>query len=183
VQESAALEEELSMTTRTTEERLLKWLQDAYAMEQEAETMLKAMAGRIEHYPELKVRIERHVQETQGQSERLRACIGQLGGAVPTVRSALGDVMATAHALGNSMMSDEVAKGVGISYAFEHMEIATYRALMIAAAEAGKKEVARICEEILDEEVAMAQWLLEHQEAVVLAFLRRESTEGVTAKR
>ncbi len=25
-------------------ERLLKWLQDAYAMEQEAETMMKAMA-------------------------------------------------------------------------------------------------------------------------------------------
>ena len=37
----------------TRRERLLKWLQDAYAMEQEAETMMKAMASRIENYPSL----------------------------------------------------------------------------------------------------------------------------------
>ncbi|PSD20075.1 hypothetical protein C7E12_06280 [Stenotrophomonas maltophilia] len=29
--------------------RLLKWLRDAYAMEQEAETMMKALASRIEN--------------------------------------------------------------------------------------------------------------------------------------
>jgi ferritin-like metal-binding protein YciE len=38
-------------------ERLLKWLQDAYAMEQEAETMMKAMASRIQNYPHLAARI------------------------------------------------------------------------------------------------------------------------------
>ncbi len=46
-------------------ERLLKWLQDAYAMEQEAETMMKAMASRIQNYPHLAARIGQHVQETQ----------------------------------------------------------------------------------------------------------------------
>jgi ferritin-like metal-binding protein YciE len=42
-------------------ERLLKWLQDAYAMEQEAETMMKAMASRIQNYPHLAARIAQHV--------------------------------------------------------------------------------------------------------------------------
>ncbi|WP_374012576.1 ferritin-like domain-containing protein [Pseudoxanthomonas koreensis] len=171
------------MTTRTNQERLRMWLQDAYAMEQEAETMLKAMAGRIEHYPELKARIEAHVDETVQQAAHLRTCIEQLGGSVPVARTALGEVMATVHAAGNAMMSDEVAKGLGISYAFEHMEIASYRSLVIAAREAGHPEVAGVCEGILQQEVAMAEWLLEHQEAVILAFLRREQAEGVTAKR
>lgn len=34
-------------------ERLLKWLQDAYAMEQDAESLMKAMASRIENHPHL----------------------------------------------------------------------------------------------------------------------------------
>ncbi len=29
----------------------------------------------------------------------------------------------------------------------------------------------------------MAEWLIEHQEAIVVAFLEREQLEGVTAKR
>lgn len=60
-------------------ERLLKWLQDAYAMEQEAETMMKAMASRIENYPQLAARVSQHVQETQGQAASLRECIEALG--------------------------------------------------------------------------------------------------------
>jgi ferritin-like metal-binding protein YciE len=44
----------------TPEDHLLNWLRDAHAMEKQAETMLSAMAGRLEHYPELKARIEAH---------------------------------------------------------------------------------------------------------------------------
>jgi len=169
--------------TRSTTERLLMWLKDAYAMEQEAETMLKAMAGRLKHYPELRGRIEAHVGETQQQSSRLKGCIEQLDGSVPVARGMLADAMAAMHAAGNSMMSDEVAKGIGISYAFEHMEIASYRALVIAARAAGREDIATVCSQILEEEEAMAKWLLGHHESVIAAFLARETTEGVTAKR
>jgi ferritin-like metal-binding protein YciE len=50
-------------------EHLLDWLRDAHAMEQQAEQMLKAQAGRLEHYPELKARTEQHLQETLGQQK------------------------------------------------------------------------------------------------------------------
>lgn len=169
--------------TRSNPERLLKWLQDAYAMEQEANTMLTATAGRLEHYPELKARIEQHIAETRDQSEQVKRCIELLDGSLPTVKGAVASVMATVHAAGNSMMSDEVAKSLGVSYAFEHMEISSYRALVIAAKEAGQTQIAQICAAILDQEIAMAEWLIEHQEATILAFLKRERTEGQTAKR
>ncbi|MBB4127325.1 ferritin-like metal-binding protein YciE [Xanthomonas translucens] len=169
--------------TRSNPERLLKWLQDAYAMEQEANTMLTATAGRLEHYPELKARIEQHIAETRDQSDQVKRCIELLDGSLPTIKGAVASVMATVHAAGNSMMSDEVAKSLGVSYAFEHMEIASYRALVIAAKEAGQTQIAEICAAILDQEIAMAEWLIEHQEATILAFLKRERTEGQTAKR
>ncbi|MCW0454194.1 ferritin-like domain-containing protein [Xanthomonas sacchari] len=168
--------------TRSNTERLLKWLQDAYAMEQEANTMLTATAGRLEHYPQLKASIEQHVNETRDQSEQVKRCIEILDGSIPTIKGTVASVMASVHAAGNSMMSDEVAKSLGVSYAFEHMEIASYRSLVIAAKEAGQTEIADICAAILDQEIAMAEWLIEHQEATILAFLKRERTEGETAK-
>lgn len=50
------------------QENLMDWLRDAHAMEQQAEQMLKAQAARIEHYPQLKARIEQHLEETLGNS-------------------------------------------------------------------------------------------------------------------
>jgi ferritin-like metal-binding protein YciE len=165
-----------------TRERLVDWLQDAYAMEQEAETMMKAMASRIEHYPALRGRIEQHVEETRSQAAQLAGCLEQLGASVPTAKGTIAKGMAAMHAAGNAMMKDEVAKGVGISYAFEHMEIATYRSLVIAARRAGEAQVAATCEAILAQEQAMADWLFENQPAVIEAFLEREAAD-VTAKR
>lgn len=166
----------------TASKRLIGWLEDAYAMEQEAETMMKAMAGRIEHYPELKARIEQHVQETRWQAEQLAACITGLGASLPDMKGAVAKAMAGMHAMGNAMMSDEVAKGVGISYAFEHMEIASYRALLVAAEREGQQTVVDTCQAILRQEEAMAEWLYEHQPAVIRAFLEREAAD-VEAKR
>lgn len=165
------------------EKRLLQWLQDAYAMEQEAETMMKAFAGRLENYPDLRQRVERHVEETRLQADRIGGCIERLGGSLPTAKSLFASLMAQVHATGNAMMSDEVVKGVGISYAFENMEVTSYRALIVAAREAGHGEIATVCENILAEEQAMADWLLEHHTGLVKRFLQREAAEGVTAKR
>ena len=166
----------------TRRERLLKWLQDAYAMEQEAETMMKAMASRIENYPQLAARIGQHVQETQA-GRFLRECIEALGGSVPTAKGLFASMTAAIHAAGNTLMEDEVVKSVGLSFGFENTEIATYRALVIAAERAGAPDIAAVCGQILQEEVAMARWLEDHQDGLVGAFLNRDETPGAQAKR
>src|SRR3546814_6934624 len=56
-------------------ERLIEWLRDAHAMEAQAETMLNKQASRIEHYPELKARIEQHITETQNQAKLIEGCL------------------------------------------------------------------------------------------------------------
>ncbi|OBR48526.1 DUF892 family protein [Paraburkholderia tropica] len=52
-------------------EHLVDWLRDAYAMENQAEVMLKAQSGRLEHYPELRARIDQHIEETRSQQDLL----------------------------------------------------------------------------------------------------------------
>jgi ferritin-like metal-binding protein YciE len=59
------------------------------------------------------------------------------------------------------MFRDELMKNALMDYAAEHLEIASYRALIAAAEELGHRDIAVICRSILAEEEAMAEWLAE----------------------
>ncbi|MCW5299884.1 ferritin-like domain-containing protein [Herbaspirillum lusitanum] len=168
--------------TTSPNENLLDWLRDAHAMEQQAEHMLKAQAERIEHYPELKARIEQHIEETLGQQALLDNCIKRLGGSPSMLKDIGGKLMAFGQAMGGMAMTDEVVKGAIAGYVFENVEIATYTVLIAAAEQAGDAETQRACEQIIQEERAMAEWLLAHLPSVTKQFLARSEIPDVTAK-
>ena len=167
---------------KTATERLTQWLRDAHTMETEAETMLKALSSRIENYPELRQRIDQHVEETRNQARRIEARLEAMDSSPSSVKDTAASAMASLHAGGNAMMSDEVVKGLGMAYAFEHMEIISYRNLMYAAEQYGDSATAELCRQIIPEEEAMADWLARHQQTLVQQFLGREQTDGATAK-
>jgi ferritin-like metal-binding protein YciE len=167
----------------TPQENLLDWLRDAHAMEQQAEKMLKAQSERLEHYPQLKARIDQHIEETLGQQQLVDQCLARLGGSSSTLKDMGGKLMAFGQAVGGSLMSDEVIKGAMAGYVFENMEIASYTALIAAAKEAGDTETQAACEQILPQEIAMAEWLLEHLPELTQAFLRRSADPDKEAKR
>lgn len=164
-------------------ERLDQWLRDAHAMEQQAEQMLDAQARRIENYPDLKLRIEKHIEETRSQKQRLEACLEARGVSPSGMKDMAGQFTAIMQSVGGIFAGDEVVKGVLASYSFEHMEIASYRILASAAQNAGDAETARVCEEICREEEAMASWLFEHIPAITQEYLTREVVSPQEAKR
>jgi ferritin-like metal-binding protein YciE len=167
----------------TPEENLLDWLRDAHAMEQQAEKMLKAQSERLEHYPQLKARVDQHIQETLGQQTLIDGCLTRLGGKASTLKDLGGKLMAFGQAVGGSLMSDEVIKGAMAGYVFENMEIATYTVLIAAAQAAGDAETQAACEKILPQEIAMAEWLLEHLPQLTHAFLERSADPDKEAKK
>ncbi len=175
------------MATPQENENVLDWLRDAHAMEQQAEKMLKAQSERLEHYPQLKARIDQHIQETLGQQqlidECLERCLERLGGSSSTLKDLGGKLMAFGQALGGSLMSDEVIKGAMAGYVFENMEIASYTVLRTAAQEAGDAQTQAACEKILPQEIAMAEWLLEKLPELTQAFLERSAAPDTQAKR
>lgn len=163
-------------------EHLTDWLRDAYAMEKQAESMLKAQASRLEHYPALKRRIEQHLDETLSQQKLLEGCLDRLGSGPSTIKDLTARIAAFGQAVGGMTTTDEVVKGAMSGYVFEHTEIASYTALIAAAKAAGDAETLRCCETILPQEIEMARWLLEHMPEVVAAYLAR-SERGDEAKR
>lgn len=163
-------------------DRYMQWLRDAHAMEEQAEQMLTSLARRIENYPELKARVEQHLEETRSQAERLRGCIARRQGSTSALKDTMGRVLGVAQGLSGVFVGDEVVKGSLASYAFEHMEIASYRILIAAAERVGDAETKQVLEEILREEEAMAKWLEQHLLPITQQYLGREESPEGTAK-
>ena len=163
-------------------DHLIAWLKDAHAAEEQAVTMLEKMAGRLEHYPHLKARIEEHAVESRSQAERVRGCLKRYDSDASGLKDMGTKMMGFVQGLSGVFTDDEVVKGVLASYAFEHMEIASYKILVAAARTLGDVETVRVCEEILQEEVAMATWLEDNFDSVIEKFFALERG-GSTAKR
>jgi ferritin-like metal-binding protein YciE len=163
-------------------EHLVDWVRDAYAMEKQAESMLKAQASRLDHYPMLRERIEQHLDETLSQQRLLEGCLDRLGSSPSAMKDLTARIAAFGQALGGMTMTDEVVKGAMSGYVFEQIEVAAYTALIEAARAVGDAETLRCCETILPQEVEMGRWLLEHLPGVVNEYLSR-SQVGVAAKR
>lgn len=161
---------------------LVDWLRDAHAMEKQAEKMLKSQADRLENYPELQRRIEQHIQETLNQSEKLEHCLSLLEADTSTFKDMGAQLTAFGQAVGGMMAEDEVVKGGIACYAFENFEIASYKALIKAADMVAQPEISKLCNEILQEEIAMADWLSNHLDDVTQRYLQRDEADNLRAK-
>jgi len=152
-------------------------------MEQQAETMLTSQIARLKHYPDLRRKMEEHLEETRRQASLVDDCIRRLGGDSSAIKDTMGKMVAFGQGLSGLFVDDEVIKGSLASYTFEHMEIASYNILVAAAEACGDTTTAAICSRILKEEQAMAQWLADHTPELVRAFLQLDETPGIAAKR
>jgi ferritin-like metal-binding protein YciE len=166
----------------SAKERLLQWLRDAHAMEEQAEQILSTQAKRLENYPELRKRVEYHLQETRRQAERVQGCIERQGSSKSVVKDMAGKLVAVGQGLSGLFVGDEVVKASLADYTFENMEIASYKIIIAAADEVGDTETKRVCQEILHEEEAMASWLEQNLPSLTAQYLKREQTAGATAK-
>lgn len=157
----------------TASERLLQWMRDAHAMEEQAERMLEIESRRIENYPELKAGIDRHLEETRRQAERLKNRLDRMDGGTSIIKDTMAGLLGLAQGMSGLFAGDEVVKASLANYTFEHMEIASYRMLIATAQEAGDMESKQVCEENLREEEAMAAWLEQQLVPLTKAFLAR----------
>jgi len=160
----------------------MEWLRDAHAAEEQAQTMLSGMANRIENYPELKARIQQHAEESRRHAELVRGCIERRGGSTSMIKDAGSKFLALGQAMSGMFVGDEVMKGSIAGYAFEAMEIASYNILITTAREARDEQTAKVCEQILQDEQAMAQWLEQQLPTLTSQYLARERSPDLVAK-
>jgi ferritin-like metal-binding protein YciE len=142
-------------------DQLITWLNSAYAMEQSLAKVLENHVKDAKDFPEIHARDEQHLEETRRHAERVKECLEILGEKPSTMKSAMGNVMGMVQGASTGVFRDEIMKNFLADYASEHFEIACYQSLVTAAEELDQPEIARICDEILAEEQAMAEWIEE----------------------
>jgi ferritin-like metal-binding protein YciE len=143
------------MQESNVNDKLVSYLHDAHAMEQNVLQMLGSMI-RTTDDPEIRQQLEHHKDETQGQIDRLRRCLERHGESTSTVKDAGALLGALGKGLGDAVRSDKASKNARDGFVTEHLEIASYKLLEGLARRAGDVETAEVARLNREEEEQMA---------------------------
>jgi len=149
---------------------LIAWLNDAHGLERAIAQLLQRQAQSTDDQ-EVRGRLRWHLEETDRHAEMVKRCIEQLNGTVSTTKSAVGAAAGFLQGLMGWMPDDALVKNLLADYAAEQFEIASYKALIVAAQTAGEPQIAETCQQILLDEERMAQWIDERLPHVIRSYL------------
>jgi ferritin-like metal-binding protein YciE len=140
---------------------LIKWLNDAYAMEHKVMGNLnqQVKAAEAEGNQMAASKIQEHIDTTERQARDVEDCIVRLGGDISTAKELMAHAGGALVGLGAAFFDDRMVKNAISDLSVEYLEIASYMSLASAAREIGDSETARICTKIAGEEKEMADWL------------------------
>ncbi len=155
-------------------------LRNAHALENQAVQILSRQVERLENYPAMEQRLREHIEESRTQSARIEQILERHGTSHSALKDMVTGFMGNMAALAHAPMQDEVLKNTFANFAFEHFEIASYKALLEMADAAGDGQAPQLLRMSLDEEVRMAQWIDQHLPETVRTYMRLESS-GQTA--
>lgn len=149
-------------------------LRNAHALETQALEMIERQLDSLEHYHEVRARLQQHHQETEQQQKRLRAILDRHDESTSMLKEMSQSFMGNMAALGHAMASDAILKNTMANFAFENFEIATYKSLIVMARAAGDQPAVSDLTQTLQEEQAMARWIDERVEQITQTYISRE---------
>lgn len=149
------------MTVKTLKDLFIHSLSDVYSAEKQLTRALPRLA-RSATTPELRQAFEQHLEETQGQIERIDRLVENSELRLKRVKCVAMEGLVEE---GREQI-DEIEKGavldaalIGAAQKVEHYEIATYGTLCALAKQLGMDEAAKLLDETLQEEKATDQKL------------------------
>lgn len=158
----------------TEKDILIRWLNNAYAMEESIVETLERQVDQLDEMSEVKEKVQEHIEITKNQADKVKKCIERLGGDVSQIKSAGANIMGAIQGMSTAIADDKMVKDALAIFATEHFEIASYLSLITAAEELGDEETAKVCEGILHEEEEMAEWVKKQLPLITKKYLASE---------
>ena len=134
-------------------------LRDMHALEMTAIELTSRQVERLQHYPEMKARLEQHHGESEEQARRLDRIMEEKATSSSAVKNTVSTVMGNVAAALHAPATDEILKNTFANFAFEHQEIAAYTSLIAMAEVIGDTAAIPLLQQSLAEEQAMAEWI------------------------
>ena len=137
-------------------QKLVNYIEDAHAMEQNVSMMLDSMISTTDD-PEITEMLRHHKEETERQEQRLRERLDALGAGTSTRKQVQTIATALTKGATDQVRGDQAGKNARDGFITEHMEIASYQLLERLAIRAGDQETAEVARQNRAEEEAMAR--------------------------
>jgi ferritin-like metal-binding protein YciE len=137
---------------------LIRYLQDAHAMEQNVLQMLNGMIA-LSSDPAVVTRLKQHRFDTERHERLVRQRLEALGSSPCMLEDMPAVAAAWLKGMVDMVRSDKPGKNARDAYITEHTEIAAYSLLQRLAERAGDLDTVRVAREICEEEREMAQWI------------------------
>jgi ferritin-like metal-binding protein YciE len=143
-------------------DKLVTYIQDAYAMENQIVEVLEKHEKQAQNFPDIQGMIHQHLEETKQHRQRMEECLANYNEKPSTMKGAGSNLVGNLLGMLSAGRTDTLAKNTRDEYVTEHLEIAAY-GLLIATAEAyGDQGTIQACTLNLRDEVRTAS-LLEQQ--------------------
>ena len=146
-------------------------LRNAHAMESQAQALLERQIERLDQFPDMKMRLQTHLQETKTQQQRLDRILDEMGETASTLKDAALNFMGNMAAAAHMPAQDEALKNSLASFAFENYESAAYKSLIAIAEQAGAAGAVSALKQSFREEEDMARFLNQNLETMTRRYV------------
>lgn len=158
----------LSPTKTVAHDTLITTLRSTLALEKQVIAVLVPQLGILADYPDLHAKITHHIGQTHEQVRRLevalQSCSGNPSVVIEALQSAVAFGQSAIQGMGLGADKDTVLKAIVDDMSTEHLEIATYRTLIVLAEMAGRPDLCLAFEHSLHEEETMSDWFNQNLE-------------------
>jgi ferritin-like metal-binding protein YciE len=158
----------------THKELVVAWLNDAHAMEQGIAEVLERHAADAKDRPQMQARLQQHLEETRRHADLVKGCLDRMGEKPSGIKTGMASVMGAVQGMSTKLAKDDLIKNTLHDYGTEHFEIACYTSLIAAAENLGDQETVRVCQEILRDDQAMADFLFQQIPPATIEMLQME---------
>jgi len=151
--------------------QLVKYLTDVHSIEEQAAVQMRRAPDLVEG--DFAEAFRKHLGETESQEERVRARLEAHEASPSKLKDVAGQAGGFGMVLFARSQPDTPGKLAMHAFSYEHMEVAAYELLGIAAREAGDEATAAMAAAIADEEREMAGRIAGHWDDAVEHALAR----------
>ncbi len=156
---------------------MVSWLKDAHAMENSVIQTLERHVREAEGHPDMQSRLNTHLEQSRRHAQLVEGCLNQYGETPSAIKEGVGAVGGFLQGVASATTGDTLVKNAIGDFATEHFEIASYRSLRAAAEFLGDHNTIHVCDEILRDEEAMAEYLAQRISTVTQEHLGMQTRE------
>jgi ferritin-like metal-binding protein YciE len=143
----------------TPKDTLISWLKDAHGLENSVIQTLERHIDEAKDYPQVQSRMRQHLEESRNHANLVVGCLERYGESPSGMKETVGKITGFMQGVTPGAAPDSLVKNTLADYATEYFEMACYRSLVAAARYLDDNQTAQVCEQIMADELRMANWL------------------------